>query len=548
MDEKEAQLRKHLDVLRQAYVDQIPDRRAEIEGLAAALDGPLSKKETLSTVETLRQRAHKLAGSGATFGFARIGDAARKLERRCDSILQGASTLSDEERAEYAWLVGVLIRAFEDAVVNGTDTNDPERTGIPGDPPDSLPVIVIEADCDQARRVEIELTNMGFAVRILSDSQDLPAAVRHTPPAVVILDGDVPADVKSVTRMREDGIISCPVCFVASSGDIHARLAAVRSGCNEYLLKPLNFNDLLNALDRVAGANAQTPYRILIVDDDVSLAAYTKAVLESAGMFAETVTEPMKVLERLDDFGPELILMDLYMPECNGRELAAVIRQQEACAGIPIVFLSGEADVEKQLGAMVQGGDDFLTKPYKPEFLIASVRARVQRFHLLRKLMVRDSMTGLFNHTVTKQLLENELARAHREEKPLTLAVFDIDHFKSVNDTHGHGVGDRVIKSLSRLLKQRLRGSDIIGRMGGEEFAAVLAGIDAKGAREILDRVRLDFSKIAHHGADGDFFVTLSCGLADCPAFDTVASLFDAADKALYAAKGSGRNRVVLAD
>ena len=167
---------------------------------------------------------------------------------------------------------------------------------------------------------------------------------------------------------------------------------------------------------------------------------------------------------------------------------------------------------------------------------------------MLRSFMVRDSLTGLLNHTAIKDLLYGEVAGAVRQKKPLSFAMIDIDHFKKINDRYGHPAGDRVIKSLSRLLKQRLRSSDLVGRYGGEEFAAVLIDADRTTAMDVLDTIREDFSQLRHLADEKDFTVTFSCGIADVSQFPDITKLSDAADKALYKAKHAGRNRVMLAD
>jgi diguanylate cyclase (GGDEF)-like protein len=167
---------------------------------------------------------------------------------------------------------------------------------------------------------------------------------------------------------------------------------------------------------------------------------------------------------------------------------------------------------------------------------------------MLRSFMVRDSLTGLLNHTAIKDQLDGEVAWARRQKKPLSFAMVDIDHFKKVNDTYGHPVGDRVIKSLSRLLKQRLRSSDLVGRYGGEEFAVVLVDADGPTAMKVLDTIRDDFSQLRHLGEGTEFPVTFSCGIADVSQFPDATRLSDAADKALYKAKHAGRNCVMLAD
>jgi diguanylate cyclase (GGDEF)-like protein len=162
--------------------------------------------------------------------------------------------------------------------------------------------------------------------------------------------------------------------------------------------------------------------------------------------------------------------------------------------------------------------------------------------------MLRDSLTGLFNHTTIRERLSQEVARSVRQNQPLALAMLDLDHFKVVNDTYGHATGDRVIKSLSHMLSRRLRHADIVGRYGGEEFIAILPNSNGQVAMQVMDELRLSFSQIRYISDNHEFNVTISCGIATFPEHQTPASLSEAADQAMYIAKRSGRNRVVLAD
>jgi diguanylate cyclase (GGDEF)-like protein len=342
--------------------------------------------------------------------------------------------------------------------------------------------------------------------------------------------------------------VPIPTVFLSAYDKFEERLEAARAGSSAYLTKPVNIGNLIDKLDNLTAPKPLTPYRVMIVDDSAALTAYHAAILEQAGMTVKMVTNPFKAIESLQEFTPDLILIDLYMPECNGTDLAKVIRQLDTFVSIPIVFLSAESDLDKQLFAMGIGGDDFLTKPIQPQHLISSVTTRIRRSLMLRSFMVRDSLTGLLNHTAIKDLLVGEMAWAIRQKKALSFAMIDIDQFKKINDNYGHPTGDRVIKSLSRLLKQRLRSSDLVGRYGGEEFAVVLVDADRTMAMKILDKIRNDFSQL-HHQAEGkEFQVTFSCGIADASQFPDAAKLGDAADKALYKAKHAGRNRVMLSD
>jgi diguanylate cyclase (GGDEF)-like protein len=234
----------------------------------------------------------------------------------------------------------------------------------------------------------------------------------------------------------------------------------------------------------------------------------------------------------------------MYLPDCNGIELARMIRQMENFVSVPIVFLSAETDRERQLAALMMGADDFLIKPVKPEHLIASITSRIERYRKLRSLMIYDGLTNLLNHSTIKERLVKELLRSERDKQPLSFAMLDLDHFKNVNDRYGHSAGDRVLKSLARMLKQRLRRTDLIGRYGGEEFSIIFPNTTAAEAASVVDKLRESFAHIHHLGSDGFFSVTFSCGIASFPEYKTAVAISNAADKALYQAKESGRNRI----
>jgi diguanylate cyclase (GGDEF)-like protein len=219
----------------------------------------------------------------------------------------------------------------------------------------------------------------------------------------------------------------------------------------------------------------------------------------------------------------------------------------DAYVSLPIVFLSVEANFERQLTAMGLGGDEFLTKPIMPAHLISVVASRVERYRTLRALMVQDSLTGLANHSRLHQLLETDVARALRQKLPLSLAMIDVDHFKQVNDRHGHPTGDRVLQALARFLRQRLRQADVVARYGGEEFAVVLAHTDGAGAQLVTDRLRAEFAQLMHESDKAEPFAsTFSAGIAVLEGHRTAREMILAADRALYQAKGNGRNCVVV--
>lgn len=549
-----SELERQLQKLKQVYIKALPDKKQELQEAIDAVNAAETDPDRVSRLNALRGIAHKLSGSGATYGFKDLGLAARALENFCDLALEADPTLATFSNEDFMGVVDTLLAEIQIA-----EKGDEDRQSLPpcaaATPvlPEDDQIKVLIAESNQAARDQLihDLGTFGLDVRAVDQLADLEKVFSNFIPDIILLDFDFPNQPQNGAQvlmdLRARDAIQCPVVFYADRDDLDARLAAVRAGCSAYLLKPASAPKLIELVDQVLRHEDPKPYRILVVDDDPSTARYSEVILSGHNMIVEVLTDPMKIMESLVGFAPELILMDLYMPGCNGIELSEVIRQQDTYAGIPIVFLSGEADKEKQIRAMNAGGDDFLTKPIAADQLVSAVRIRVQRFRTLRSQMVSDSLTGLYNHTTTRQFLDKEIGRAEREKSTVCFLMLDIDHFKSVNDTYGHPVGDRVILSLSRLLRQRLRGSDVIGRLGGEEFGVILPVTPMSDAMQIANEIRMAFFDIRFDAEDKSFQCSISIGVSCYPDFKDVAGLIEAADQALYEAKNGGRNQVCRA-
>ena len=432
--------------------------------------------------------------------------------------------------------------------------------GAPLELPPVPPNALVYMFCEHSEAVPswaASIETFGYRLEIFSDAIALQAATaREMPAALIVSSQSEPIQVGDrgeplggvLHTIKGQGDHQVPLVWVCDDGDLRARLQAVRLGAAAFFAHPIDVDALLVKLDDLTALHTPEPFRVLIVDDEPALARLYSVILNQAGMETREVTDPLDVMEPLVDFRPDLILMDVYMPECNGSEIAAVIRQQEAYVGIPIMFLSSESDTGKQLEAMRLGGDEFLQKPVEPRYLVSSVLTRATRARVLQNLMIRDSLTGLLNHTKTKEQLGIEIERMRRLGHTISLAMIDIDHFKKVNDTYGHATGDRVLRSLSRLLSQRMRQTDVVGRYGGEEFAVIMVGANAENAQRAIDKVREAWAQLPHFSNGREFYSTFSAGVAAAPPHKTAATLSESADAALYQAKGKGRNRVALGE
>jgi diguanylate cyclase (GGDEF)-like protein len=442
--------------------------------------------------------------------------------------------------------LGELLQRLSETVLRHDDFL--ENTPIPAQ---RKPVYFALQHLERAERLAQQLNFFEVTALALATPDALREALRECLPAAILMDIDFagPGNGLSLANALQEGLThKIPLLFYSDQDtDTPTLLAAVRAGGGAFFNETLDASSLLERIEAITTHISQRePYRALIIDDSRAQALYTERALNNAGISTRTLTDPVKTMAELADFQPDLIILDMYMPECSGTELAQVIRHDDRYVSVPIIYLSAEDDLDKQLDAMSEGGDDFLTKPIKPRHLIATVRNRAERARNLKSRMVRDSLTGLFNHTYTLQLLDDARIRAEREHQPLSFAMIDIDHFKKVNDTYGHPMGDRVIKSLSLFLKQRLRQCDRIGRYGGEEFAVIMPNTTAAAAAHVLDEIRERFAEIHYPAQPNDLNCTFSCGIAQLRAGMDSNLLTKHADEALYTAKRAGRDTVAV--
>lgn len=297
--------------------------------------------------------------------------------------------------------------------------------------------------------------------------------------------------------------------------------------------------------------------KILVAEDDRDAAVLMQLVLKKAGHQVRLVGSGRAVLDACAEESPDLLLLDVAMPELDGYEVARRLKERAETRDVPLVFVTGSSETRSKVAGLTVGANDYITKPFHRDELLARVavalRIKQQTDDLkaanaqLAALSLLDSLTNLYNRRHLDQRLEEEVARANRYGGPLTCLMLDIDRFKSVNDRYGHQEGDAVLRMVANVLRQATRISDVVGRYGGEEFTILAPETDLAAGAVLAERIR---SSVAAQEVllDGEKVrVTISIGLAQHVRRDTGADLIAAADGALYAAKAAGRDRVVIA-
>ena len=545
IDRKLAKKEK-LKKLQQAYSKQLVDKFVVINECWYELQKNFESRELL---HDMRRLIHSLAGSAGTFGFSAISSQAKKLEMLLIRIEQSGDLVADEQKKIGSMLDKLVTVSYEGPDEKTQQVNDEETTAEAEQQQSNLIVYIVEPDSSIADEIMGQLKNYGYEFKVFPSCQLMIDALANEVAKAIVINyssEEIKKCIGQLTKLIESTPNKTPLIFTSEKGDWHTRLDAVRAGADVFITKPIDYNILVNSLTGMVNSHDIEPCRVMIVDDMLILAEHYAVVLDNAGMQTTIVNDPSLLLEAIDSFKPELILMDILMPECSGIEAGKVIRQQDEFLSVPIVFLSTEISQQSQLEALRLGGDDFLLKPISDEDLIEAVTTRSQRFRALRSMMHQDSLTGLFNHVTIKLRLESEVARAKRLSSELVFAMIDIDKFKAVNDNFGHPTGDRVIKSLAHLLKQRMRTSDIIGRYGGEEFAVIMPETNLDDAKRIFDELREQYAKLIQHYDDTQFTNTFSAGIASVSNEFDYNALIKQADSALYMAKELGRNQVCI--
>lgn len=527
--------------LRQNFIESTPRK---IEAARAAWLTYCQQPEP-APLERLVQSLRALAASADVYGLSALAAAG---ERTLTTLLQVQATPA--LTAAVVTEVGQLLATMS-TELSALRVGASEAAASPDDDHARTLIYVCDDDEMQAKILAMQLCHFGFAVQSFAQVADLIRAVfEHRPDAILMdvsfPDGELAGLEAVMTLQTAHGHDLPPVCVVSAADQFNSRLLAARAGVSAYFLKPADINVLTEHLDKITARLKEWPFRVLLVDSDANAASYYSSLLQAGGMLTREVDGPDHVLAAIDSFSPDLLLIDHELSGCTGAELARIIRQWHGHIDLPIIFLSSVSDLAVQMHSRVAGGDDFIVEPVPPEQLIELVRVRAERYRYMHKMIMHDGLTSVLNHAAIHEALRRDVALMARASDCLAVVLLDVDHFKQVNDNYGHPAGDQVLKSLARMLRQRLRASDIVGRYGGEEFLMVMRHTTAIQARLIVDAIRQDFARINHRLAGSEIAVSFSAGVAGYPAYTEAELLIDAADRALYQAKHEGRNRVLL--
>jgi diguanylate cyclase (GGDEF)-like protein len=534
------------------YARVLPNKLTD---LAKAIEAAKASPQDSQLSAEVRSQAHKIKGTGGSLGFRRVGEIMGYIE---DQAIAMPGKQPEEQKLAWAEVETKLFDAQEAGeqearevaeVVHGKDVPEPAQHA-----PSMARILVVDADTGFLDVVEeLGRERLVEIVRASSYREALDkACIWPLDAALINVIADTPEESFKLAReLRElPGYENLPLAFISGKALLKDRVEAAHAGASLYLDKPLESEGLEKAVQHLVAIRQGGRPRVLVVDDDDFFANTVALVLRNEGMIVKVLTDPSKILDIMQEFPPDMLLLDVMMPGITGFEVCRMLRQVPRWQDLPIIFLTGQTGVDARVEAFRCGGDDYLPKPVVNEELLTRVKVRLDRARLLKERSDKDTITGLLLRRAFSEHLAGMLAEAQRLKSSFTVCLLDVDHFKKVNDTYGHLAGDRVLAGLGQLLSRRFRVDDLRGRWGGEEFILAFRRESKETMHAAINRVLDEFCLQTYTADDGQsFHVAFSGGLASYPEDgESVYELLQTADKRLYEAKRSGRRRITLHD
>lgn len=536
----------------QKYARVLPSKLTE---LAQAIEKAKSNPSDLEACAEVRSQAHKIKGTGGSLGFRQVGEIMAFIEAAAVAM---PDKPHEEQLLSWAEIDRKLLEAQAAGEAEAKEVSQvvagQDEAPAASHPPAMARILVVDDDngfldiieeLGRERLVEI------VRARSYREAMD-KACMLPLDAALVNVIAETPEDsFKLARQLRElPGYENLPLAFISSNALMKDRVEAAHAGASLYLDKPLQSDALEQAVQHLVAIRQGGRPRILITDDDEFFANSVALVLRNEGMIVRTLLDPTRILDVMQDFPPDMLLLDVMMPGITGFEVCRMLRQVPRWQDLPILFLTGQTGVEARVEAFRCGGDDYLPKPVVNEELLTRVKVRLDRSRLLKDRSDKDTITGLLLRRAFSEHLSGILAEAQRLKTSFTICLLDVDHFKKVNDTYGHLAGDRVLAGLGQLLSRRFRVDDLRGRWGGEEFMLAFRRESKETMHAAINRVLAEFSAMIYTGDEGqEFVVSFSGGMATYPDDgESVYELVQAADRRLYEAKKAGRKQVIRDD
>lgn len=410
----------------------------------------------------------------------------------------------------------------------------------------------LHLDNEHTRRLAASLEG-DYDLHSFDDVEEFKEVISAMGPEAVLIDGVFIDEIENlgtlVKRIRQKQNRPMPMLAFSDSTDVGHRLKILRAGADAFLKSSAEPAEVRRRLAELMHDAGEDPYRVLIVEDDRAQGLFAESILRKVGMDVRLERDPMKVMDQLERFDPELILMDLYMPQCDGMELTAIIRERDDFINTPIVFLSGEVDTDKHFDALLAGGDDFLSKPIRPRHLIQAVTNRVQRARAVARRQrtapgAPDSVTGLTDRPRLLEQTNRLLAEieAGDPKRPGGILYVEIDRPFELRKRLGLTGFEQLSEQIGPLLTEALGADDLATRYSDNAYCLMLERRSVEGLRAVAQQCVQAVGKHFFRVGDGTAAATVSVGVCQLSSqLADAGAVIAAAERACNTGGGAGR-------
>lgn len=450
----------------------------------------LASKWSADSHRALVEKIHKLTGSAGAYGFSELSDLSANIEILIKQIENSEDLQQCKKDLDqlFCQLSTYQLKDVEESLAkhHSSDLSAMDESAI---------CCLVQED-DQSK-INKMLTDTGYKLAISSDSAAFIEALELAKPGIAIIDVLLLENMSpgEINDFKTTYLKNAIVIAISRSSVFKYRELAARLNAFSFITWPISADQLLDVLKRINAFN-HISHRILIVDDEEDIARYYSNLLQSHGLATEVLMDVHQIDDVLHYANPDLILMDLRMPNCDGSILAQIIRQQSVYENVPIIFLSGEQEYSKQLMALSSGADDFISKKITPDLLVLAIKNKLRSYSRLCRHINKDLLTGEYNQGEILRILDLHMQEARRVTKPLTAAVLKISGYDAIISTYGSVAGDQVMRALSGQLRKDLHPRDVVGRVGQDAFIVLFPDTDIAETVAMLEEVRQRYSSI----------------------------------------------------
>jgi len=467
-------LKQHLNAeephadLKQTFLRYLPERMDAIVEGWFSLAG---KSWNSAKLAQILQRVQDLSSVANKIGFIKIHQGLKPLGQCLQALLDIRKTPTPQQIQQINNLVHRLRPLY---LIDDNVEDSVLGTGIK-----IFQILYLCNKEDLAPGLAGAISELRWPFMRFTQITDLSHKINQGLPSALIIDAamldQIAPLLSHIAREKVSGQEPLVLIVLSQSNTFELRLQALRVGAAAFFSTPIDPQAVTARLRRLITPLPEMPYRILIMDDNFTQAEFTSAILRKGGLEVRIATEPLQFFEILETFRPDLVLMDLYMPNVDGIELTKIIREQISLTSLPIVFISGEQDADKQLDALKSGGDDFVTKPVRPHHLLTTVKSRILRaraFQITTDKDDRDPITGLLNRHSLFEKIEQILARGSRDQISGLICI-EIDGMESIRETVGTKGSDALLVTLGAKLLSHLAPEDLCAHIDDNRFAVL---------------------------------------------------------------------------